>query len=181
MSNGNQSNDIVLPHLCSDFFLWMCFLSQRDESVFEFELPNSDGTMPVAFWVDDRISFRSPAEEQTRTVVTGESIFQTHEAYAALQSGKVIQDLRLFLRVYEREYVMTLKAPYLDISSLKFPEHESDGDVAVILERMLFYNEVMMALEAIYQFFVEVRTTEEWDALVSHIRSWVHNEGSKEE
>ena len=181
MSNGNEKNDIVMPHLCSDFFLWVCYLSQRDESLFEFELPNSDATMPVAFWVDDRISFRSPSEEQTRAVVTGESIFQTPEAYAALQSGKVIQDLRLFLRVYEREYVMTLKAPYFDISSLKFPEHESDGDVAVILERMLFYNEVMMALEAIYQFFVEIRTTTEWDSLVTQIRSWVHSEGSKSE
>ena len=181
MTNENQKNDMVMPHLCSDFFLWMCYLSQRDASIFEFELQNSDASMPVAFWVDDRISFRSPSEEQTRTVVTGESIFQTHEAYAAIQSGKVIQDLRLFLRVYEREYAMTVKAPYLDISSLKFPEHESDGDVAVILERMLFYNEVMMALEAIYQFFADIRTTDEWDGMLSKIRAWVHSEGRNEE
>ena len=91
----------------------------------------------------------------------------------------MIQDLRLFLRVYEREYAMTLRAPYLDISSLKFPEHDSDGDVALILERMSFYNEVMMALEAIYQYFAELRLTTEWDQTLSEIRRWVYSEGGK--
>ena len=179
MSDASKKNDVVLPHLCSDFFLWICYLSEKDNSAFEFSIGDTGASMPVAFWIDDRISFRSPAEEQTRTVVTGETLFQTHEAYGAIQSGKVIQDLRLFLRIYEREYSMTLKAPYLDISSLKFPEHETDGEAAVILERMLFYNEVMMAIEAIYQLFVEVRTTKEWDALLPKIRLWVHTEGKK--
>lgn len=179
MSDSRSQNDVVLPHLCSDFFLWICYLSEQDNSAFEFAVGSSGASMPVAFWVDDRISFRSPAEEQTRTVVTGESIFQAHEAYGAIQSGKVIQDVRLFLRVYEREYSMTLKAPYLDISSLKFPEHESDGEAALILERMLFYNEVMMALEAIYQLFVSVRTTSDWDILLPKMRKWIYLGGKK--
>ena len=176
MSNGNQNNDIVLPHLCSDFFLWMCYLSQRDESIFEFELPGSDGTMPVAFWIDDRIAFRSPASEQTRAVVTGDTVFQSQEVYAALVSGKVIQELRLFLRVYEREYVMTLRAPYLDVSGLKFPEHEQDGETALVLERMIFYNEVMMALQALYQYYGQLRLSKDWYGLLKEIRLWVHGD-----
>jgi hypothetical protein len=177
MIDSSKKNEVLMPHLCSDFFLWMCYVSEQDKSTFEFQQELSSVILPVAFWVDDRISFRSPSEEQTRAVVIGETLFQTHEAYAAIQSGKVIQDLRLFLRVYEREYSMTLKAPYLDLSTLKFPEHETDGDVALILERMSFYNEVMMALEAIYQLFVEIRLSTEWDQLLSDIRSWVYSEG----
>ena len=72
MIDSSKKNDVLMPHLCSDFFLWMCFISEQDKSTFEFELENSSVTLPVAFWVDDRISFRSPSEEQTRTVVTGE-------------------------------------------------------------------------------------------------------------
>ena len=176
MVDSASKNDVVMPHLCADFFLWLCYLSERDTSEFQFEMEGSDAVLPVAFWVDDRISFRSPSEEQTRAVVTGETVFQTQEAFAAIQSGKVIQELRLFLRVYEREYSMNLKAPYLDISSLKFPEHETDGEEALILERMSFYNEVMMAIEAIYQFFSDVRLSEEWGIIIQKIRDWIYNE-----
>jgi len=176
MVDTAKKNDVLMPHLCSDFFLWLCYLSEKDKSQFQFEVEGSEVVLPVAFWVDDRISFRSPSEEQTRAVVTGETVFQTQEAFAALQSGKVIQDLRLFLRVYEREYSMTLKAPYLDIAGLKFPEHETDGEEALIIERMSFYNEVMMAMEAIYQFFVEIRLSEEWSIIIQKMRDWIYRD-----
>ena len=170
---AKKTNDVVLPHLCSDFFLWLCYCSNKDASAFEFSM-GGDRVFPVAFWVEDRIAFRSPATEQTRAIVTGDAIFQSQEIYAALGSGKVIQELRLFLRVYEREYSMTLKAPYMDISALKFPEHEQDGDVVLVLERMIFYNEVMMALQALYQHYAALRLDIQWDTYVKEIRQWVH-------
>ena len=177
---AKNSNDIVMPHLCSDFFLWLCYCSNKDTSAFEFSM-GGEQVFPVAFWVEERIAFRSPSTEQTRAIVTGDSIFQSQEIYAALISGKVIQELRLFLRVYEREYSMTLKAPYMDISSLKFPEHEQDGDVVLVLERMIFYNEVMMALQALYQHYAQLRMDKAWTPYVKEIRQWVHGKEETEE
>ena len=175
MTASEKKNDVVMPHLCSDFFLWLCYRSEKEENTLEFSMEGGQ-VFPVAFWIDDRIAFRSPASEQTRAVVTGDTVFQSQEVYAALVSGKVIQELRLFLRVYEREYVMTLRAPYLDVSGLKFPEHEQDGETALVLERMIFYNEVMMALQALYQFYGQLRLSKDWYALLKEIRLWVHGD-----
>ena len=58
----------------------------------------------------------------------------------------------------------------------QIPKHETDGEEALILERMSFYNEVMMAIEAIYQFFSEVRLSEEWSIILQRIRDWIYHE-----
>ena len=174
---SETSNDMIMPHLCSEFFLWICYAAENGLGRLGIEQKRGQEKvqLEVLFWIEDRISFRNPAEEQTRAVVTGESLFQTQEAAAALSSGKMIQDLRLHLRVEEREYSLTLKSPYLDVSSLKFPEHEKTEDEALILERMWLYNEVNFALESLYQYFSELRLSKEWGKdILPKIREWVH-------
>ena len=58
-----------------DFFLWLCYLSEQDTSEFQLSWKGAPLFFPL-LWVDDRIS-SAVAEEQTRAVVTGETVFQT--------------------------------------------------------------------------------------------------------
>ena len=58
---------------------------------------------------------------------------------------------------------------------MKFPEHERCEDEALILERMWLYNEVSFALEALYQYFSEIRISKRWKKeVLPKIRDWVH-------
>jgi hypothetical protein len=148
----------ALPHLTAEFFVWLWFASERE-----------GGTMDVGqdvglidFWIDERLSFRSPDEDKPRAVLTGENTSTSAEARAALASGKVVRDLQLHLRREEREYSVTLRGANLDVCGLKFPQHAVDGEDELLYERMFLYEDVWTVIRALYRRFAKERVSGAW-------------------
>ena len=104
-------NAAALPHLTAEFFVWLWFASEREGGTMDV----GEGVGLIDFWVDERLSFRSPDEDKPRAVLTGENTSTSAEARAALASGKVVRDLQLHLRREEREYSVTLRGAHLDV------------------------------------------------------------------
>jgi len=160
----------ALPHLASDFFAWLWYTTESSGGHLEL-----DGR-EIQIWVDDRIAFRSPSEEQARAVLTGADAPRGAEARAALGSGKVIREFRLVVAWEGREYRVTLVAPALDMRALMLPPIPEDaGDSADLLyARMEALDELWSVIGTLYRRFARVRTTDAWsEQVVPGVRSWL--------
>jgi hypothetical protein len=157
-----------LPHLGAEFLGWLWFATERDLGTLGLE----DGSVDV--WVDDRISFRSPEEDRPRTVLTGDNPGHTLEARAALAGGKLVRELRLGFRREEREYLVTLSGPSLEVKGAKLPPAGDGDDESVLYDRMFFYEELHFLLRALLLKFAKERCSEAWFVeTLPAMRSWV--------
>lgn len=158
----------ALPHLSTEFFIWLWFASERDGGT--MMLGEHVGVVDV--WVEDRLSFRGLEEERARAVVTGENTASSLEARAALATGKVVRDIQLHLRREEREYTVTLRGVNMDISA-KLPPHSGEGEDGLLYERMYLYEDLWFVIEGLYRRFALERTADSWPSTLTGIRAWV--------
>ena len=105
------------------------------------------------------------------------------EGKAALSSGKMIQELQLYLTVEGLDYSLTLKGPLLDMNSVKFPPISLEGDSkhdmkANILLRMSQYDDLHYYMSLLYQHFSELRLSDEWLALLKKQKKPFMNNGT---
>ena len=167
MSEDKQSG---LPHLSTEFFVWLWYASERDGGTMNLGEPV--GIVDV--WVDERLSFRVPDEDKARAVFTGENTSSAPEARASLAAGKVVRDLQLHLRREEREYMVTLRGPHLDLAGVKLPPHAPEGEDELLYERMYLYEDLWFIMGGLYRRFAVERTADGWRAdSLSAIRHWV--------
>ncbi len=169
-----MSESPVLPHLSIEFLIWLWTATVREGGT--MNLGEELGVIEV--WVDQRMAFRGPDEQRARAVITGDEAAESREARAALSSGKVLSALQLHLRREEREYSVTLKAPLLDMTGVKFPSHATDGEEELLFERMALYEELWSLVRGLYQRFALERTALNWrQEKVAAIARWALGQG----
>jgi hypothetical protein len=160
----------IVPHLSSEFYVWLWWASEAQGSV--FDLPEPVGRIDL--WVDERLAFRSANDTKVTAIMTGEAPSTSLEARAALAGGKVLQELRIGLRRDEREFTVTLKGPHLHVSGAKLPQVVSDGIDEVLYDRMFLYSELTLIVGALYRRFAALRVSDEWDAeTLPALKAWV--------
>jgi len=158
-----------LASVSCDFLTWLWFTTEKEMG--SIDLGESLGR--IDFWVDERLAFRSQADDKPIAVMTGENPSTTLEARAALAGGKVLRDLRIGLRIAEREYTVTLRGPLLDMASAKVPPDEASGGEA-IYDRMYFYEELHSLIQGLFRVFSSQRTSEEWSTdILPAMRAWI--------
>jgi hypothetical protein len=171
MSNTDASP--LLPHLTSEFYAWLWWASEAQESV--FTLGGDIGEVEV--WVDERLAFRSPNTSKVVAVMTGESPSTSLEARAALAGGKVLQDIRLGIRRDDREFFVTLKGTGMDLQSLKLPQVMSETPDEAVFDRMFLYDELYFVLRGLFREFAGVRSSGTWNGeVLPQMRRWVMGE-----
>jgi hypothetical protein len=157
--SGNDGTPLV-PHVAAEFYAWLWWESEKREGA--FELGGDVGR--VVLWVDDRIAFRRPGESRVSAVLTGENPATSLEARAALAGGKVLQELRIGMRRDDREFLLTLRGPGMDLTGIRLPQVIADGKDEVLYDRMFLYDEVCFVLAALMREFAAARTHEDWRA-----------------
>ena len=161
---------VELPHLGPEFLSWLWYAVERE--VGTIDLGGELGRVDV--WVDDRIAFRSREEDKPRTVLTGESPAHSLEARAALAGGKLVRELRLGLRRQEREYLVTLSGPSLQLKAAKLPPPGEGGSDALLYDRMFFYEELHFLVRSLLLKFARERCSDDWFSnTLPSIQSWV--------
>lgn len=159
----------VLPHLASEFYLWLWWRSETQGSV--FDLPDPVGR--IECWVDERLAFRAPEQDKVTAVLTGERAADSLEARAALYGGKVVHEVRLQIRRDEREFVATLKGPDMRLSQLKLPAALQDNPEEAILDRVFLFDELSLVLQGLLRAFADARLEPSWTSeVLPSIRGW---------
>jgi hypothetical protein len=166
-----MSEQLPIPHIASEFYVWLWWASEQQESRFELaELGR------IEVWVDERLAFRSPnPSEKVSAVMTGMNPSAFLESRAALAGGKVLQDVRVAIRRDDREFAVTLKGPAMEFQGVKLPQAVS-GDEA-IYDRMFLYEELAFLVAGLFRQFSEDRTSARWQAqLLPAIAAWVQGD-----
>ena len=139
MSDDTSGTPLV-PHITSEFLLWLWWYSEHREGLFRLPEPVGD----VTLWIDDRLAFRRPSDSRLTAVMTGDNPSASLEARAALAGGKVLHELRIGIKRDEREFFVTLKGPSLHFQATKLPPVVETSDEEPIHSRLYFYDELAM-------------------------------------
>ena len=107
----------VLPHIAGEFYVWLWWASEIQSAQFHLD----DPVGIIDLWVDERLAFRIVGETKVTAVMTGEASSTSLEARAALAGGKILQEIRIFLRRDDREFSVTLKGPEMHSTAVKLP------------------------------------------------------------
>ena len=172
MSEGTETTPVI-PHLASEFYLWLWWSSERTGGV--FELGGDVGRIDL--WVDDRLAFRVPGDRKVSAVLTGENPAEALEAKAALYGGKVLHEVRVRIKRDDRDFVVTLKGPEMHVTRASLPAALQDTAEEAIYDRLFLYDELTFLLSALFESFGAVRTSGAWkDEVLPALRGWVEGE-----
>jgi hypothetical protein len=154
-----------------EFLTWLWFESE----VFETNLRASSGAS-CALWLEIQITLALDGDEAR---IKGPQAAGSAEAKQALRQGKLPREARLHAMLDENEYTWAMKADALGIGGLKVPAQLSaDKDkYEALYERMQLTETLEAVLEALYDDFIVMRLSSEWEAsVVPEMRKWAAGE-----
>lgn len=169
MSDSHEATPVV-PHLAAEFYLWLWWKSETSGGAFDMGEPWGR----VDVFVDDRLAFRIPGDKKVTAVLTGENPADTLEAKAALFGGKVLQEIRLFIKRDDRDFKVTLKGPEMHLTRTSLPQTLQETEEEAIYDRIFLYDELVFVLSGLLKAFGDIRTSETWMAeTLPALRAWV--------
>lgn len=145
--------------LASEFLTWLLFRTERQI----WEWGGENGKRGFELWPDDRLRLEAPLSGLTCDVLSGGSPSSSPEARAALAHGKMVQEARWKLIYEDRIWVFTLKAPDLDLRTVKMPELLTQEDDDRLRERITLLEHLEATVEDLYGRFLRLRISEAWD------------------
>lgn len=166
--------------LGSEFLTWLWFFIEQPH-----ELLSLSPDRKAEVHLGEKIVLSLPKDGKERVTCTTQAN-ALHEARTALRLGKQVEQLQVFLRVGDNEYLFTLDSTLWSIKGLKTPRqlpayHEEDVD-GRFLEKMFFVEEVFSALNVLYGKFLQERLDPSWETgTLKLMREWIERGGGLDE
>jgi hypothetical protein len=155
-----------------EFLTWLWFLMEDANGAIEL----SEGRH-VELSLGERLVLTLPADGKERVICTTQAN-SLHEARTALQQGKLVDEIQLFLKIADNDYFLTLDSFLWAFKGLKTPKQlpDFDGEDAEgkFLERMFFLEEISEVLNKLYGMFLAARLSPVWEKdVLPRIRKWM--------
>jgi hypothetical protein len=163
-----------------EFLTWLWYLIEtNDESL---TVPGR-GQDPLEFdlWIDDRIVLEATAGNSHQNVMKGGDPSQSHEASAALFTGKTVREMKIGVNAKGYgEMTAVLNCDDLNPRGLKLPKPDADGaaqaapDELPIVARLKCTETFLAILDGLFQRFLSQRTADVWQAdSIPAMREWI--------
>lgn len=166
-----------------EFLTWLWFYAEQARE--PLVLPDN---RVAEVHLGERLVLMLPGEGREKVVCTTQAN-ALHEARTALRQGKLVEELQIFLRVADNEYLLTLDSSLWAVKGLKTPKQlpdyaEEDVD-GRFLEKMYFLEEVSTVINMVYGKFLAERLGPGWDSdSMPLLKQWIEGregaEGQKE-
>jgi hypothetical protein len=145
-----------------EFLTWLWFFTESGDGIIHFGEKRQ-----AEVHLGERIVLTLPGDDKERIICTTQGTALI-EARSALQQGKRVQEIQLFLRVAEDEYLLTLDSSLWAMKGIRMPKQltendEVDAAEGQFLERMYFIEEVSAILNALYGKFLQERLGPAWE------------------
>lgn len=167
----------AVPHLTTDFLLWLWWRSETQSGRLEL------GDELIDVWVDDRVATRRH-DGGGRVARVGDDASRGSSSVGTLLDGHVVSELRIGLRRQGREYKATIKAGLL-LAGCKLPTECKGADDEVLYERGYLLEDLWFALSLLYRRFAAERIAASWyTEAVPGLAAWamhVHQGGVEPE
>jgi DNA recombination-dependent growth factor C len=162
-----------------EFLTWLWFHSEDRGGRIELE----DGRI-AEFHPGERMALSRPDDGRERVVCMSPAV-SLEEARTALQRGKLVEEVQIFLRIGENEYSFRLDTDLASMRSLRTPtqmrepgEEDVDGR---FLEKMFFIEEVFDCLDSAYLRFLTHRLGKSWESTIRPRMNRMLNEAASPE
>ena len=155
-------------YLGREFATWLWFLCEVEGG--EFQL--SSGSIELLF--EDNLVFVGHDDDEAATQVKGGCPTLRPEAACALAAGMTVRRAKVTAAREDRAWTFTLDAESLDLRSLKVPAVEAEDPLEQLTERLESAEELREVVEELYQQFIGLRCSPQWDSLeAERMRDWV--------
>jgi recombination associated protein RdgC len=159
-----------------EFLTWLWFKS--DQTGGRIEIPGKK-VAEVLFL--DRMTLDLSDVETPQTVTLKGEHSELREGLAALKEGKKIEEARISIRAGDNDFTMMLKGTWFSFGSFKTPpilppgEAEGEADTeGSFLEKTYLIEEGMEIVDNLFEYFLKLRISEEWEAQeLPAIHRWV--------
>ena len=165
----SESGASLDPALVSEFYLWLWWWTETSGHAIDLGALGS-----IDAWVDDRVSLSDVRDAKNKTVLAGDRAPGTPEGHAAIEGGKMPEELRIVIRRDGQEYGVTMKGAHMDLSGLRLPGSAESMEEEQVQERLLLAEQITDLLAAIFRRFALVRVSPT-GALetVPALRAWI--------
>lgn len=168
-----------------EFLTWLWYVSESSKD--PHQTRSNDQEYEYQIWVDDRIVLESGNSNAHQSVMKGGDPSQSGEASVALQSGKMVRELKIGVHITNLgDFTANLHCDDLSPRSLKLPAPASDApvgegkiDAMPVLMRVRHTQIFLSVIDDLFKRFLDLRTTKDWDNMhLMRIRDWVKQKGS---
>jgi hypothetical protein len=158
-----------------DFLTWLWFFSETEGGRFTLSDDREAEIHP-----GERLVLSLPEDGRERVICTTPAV-SLHEARTALRRGKRVEEIQLFMKIGDTEYVLRLDTSLWAIRGLRTPKQlkdpEDQDNDGLFLEKMYFLEEVSDCLDAAYKQFLSLRLSGDWDGGVGlQMKKWADEE-----
>ncbi len=166
-----------------EFLTWLWYVSETSKDP-HLASVSSGSEVEFQIWVDDRIVLESGNTNAHQSVMKGGDPSQSGEASVALQSGKMVRELKLGVHLKELgDFTANLHCDDLSPRSLKLPSpgsaDEGKVDAIPVITRLRHTQLFVDILDHLFKRFLDLRTQKEWESMhLLHIRDWVKQKSS---
>jgi hypothetical protein len=158
--------------LGAEFLMWLWFKADCFDGLMEVK---DHGSVEIIF--DDALTLEAYMAETQRQDLKGGTPAFTPEAKTGLRHGKRASKAKMRFVKEGREWVFTLKAENLDISSAKMPTVLSREDDERFYERMYLLEELESILERLFEEFLRIRLAKPWDdKMLPAMQAWIQSD-----
>jgi hypothetical protein len=155
--------------LGGEFLLWLWFSQDSLDGM--LKLP-SLGAIEIT--LGTQLVLVEPLKPQESVHVRGQDPCGSSEAEQALHQGKLPRKVGLRLTFEQNDWVFTLDASTLGVSSVKLPALLSEGEEEHFYERMRLFEQMNDLVRALYARFLGVRLSPAWESDVApSLRRWL--------
>ena len=161
-----------------EFLTWLWFKSEQTGGRIEL---SGQKVIEVIFL--DRMTLDLSDAETPQTVALKGEHSELREGLAALKEGKKIEEARISIRSGSDDFTMVAKATWFSFGSFRTPrvlppEESEEGAEGAFLEKVSLIEEGMEALDALFEYFVKLRISDEWElSELPALRHWVGSGG----
>jgi len=164
--------------LGNEFLTWLWFMMDQDKKgLLE---PHKD---LADLSIGNRVVLRNTTHNRDEVVTIKGDGAGLEEGQTALKKGAVVTELNLVAKIGENEWRFNVKGESLNLSSVKTPETgriETAEDVeGVVLEKIYLYDQAVKLLNSLYQQFIRIRITTDWEkGTLRKMAKWMRQESA---
>ncbi len=161
--------------LGNEYLTWLWYAIDSEKETFE-----DKSNTPFILETGSRIVFENIIDDNTIETVTikGDNA-GLEEGRLAVQKGAVVTELNIKLIYIEQIWSFNIKGESYNFSGFKHPETEKiekKEDVeGAVLEKVYLFGKAVELMDIVYDKFIKIRISEEWDkVIVPEIKNWIN-------
>jgi len=143
------------------FLVWLWFRADTDRSLFGFGEKGS-----AELWFYGKITLQSENEMGVETITCAGKASNMKEARFALAEGKEIIQAAIKLDIGDNQWSFVLDSTWMNFRTFKTPrvmQDKKDDPDGIFYEKMFLIEEAVSVIDEIYQSFIKLRVSPEWE------------------